>query len=184
MDPLALTDLRPLPDPGADPAVIKVFHGAATDLAAMKRDFGFAFAGLFDTMVAVEFLGMPGLGLSALLATLLGVPPGKSRQRRTGRTGPRARRKEGYAAEDVRHLIALRTCLLDALRTRGRQEWVAEECRALEATPAAGSGVPSGRSRFQIKGVGSLDPRGLAVLREALRGARCGPRSGGGRPSE
>lgn len=165
VDPLALADLRPLAPILADPAVVKVFHGAAYDLAAMKRDFGFAVAGIFDTMVAAQFLEMPELGLSALLATLLGVPPGKSRQKDDWASRPLSPAQEWYAAEDVRHLIALRAYLLDALRVRGRQEWVAEECRALEATPAA-ERVFHPDDCFQIKGVGSLDPQGLAVLRE------------------
>jgi len=165
VDPLSLTDLRPLAPILADPAVVKVFHGAAYDLAAMKRDFGFAVAGLFDTMVAAQFLEMPGLGLSALLAALLGVPPGKSRQKDDWASRPLSPAQEWYAAEDVRHLIALRTCLMEELRARGRQEWVAEECRALEETPAA-ERLFHPDDCFQIKGVGSLDPQGLAVLRE------------------
>jgi ribonuclease D len=165
LDPLALEDLRPLAPILADPAVVKVFHGAAYDLAAMKRDFGFAVAGLFDTMVAAQFLEMPELGLSALLATLLGVPPGKSRQKDDWAGRPLSPAQEWYAAEDVRHLIALRAHLLDALRARGRLGWVAEECRALEATPAA-ERVFHPDDCFQMKGVASLDPQGLAVLRE------------------
>ena len=165
LDPLALADLRPLAPILADPAVVKVFHGAAYDLAAMKRDFGFRVAGLFDTMVAAQFLEMPELGLSALLATLLGVPPGKSRQKDDWASRPLSPAQEWYAAEDVRHLIALRACLLDALRVRGRQEWVEEECRALEATPAA-ERVFHPDDCFQVKGVGKLDAQGLAVLRE------------------
>ena len=41
VDPLVLRDLAPLAPMLADPAVVKVLHGAAYDLASMKRDFAF-----------------------------------------------------------------------------------------------------------------------------------------------
>jgi ribonuclease D len=165
VDPLAVEDLSSLAPIMADPSVVKIFHGAAYDLAAMKRDFGFSFASLFDTMIAAQFLGMPELGLSALLATLLGIAPERSLQKDDWASRPLSPAQERYAAEDVRHLTRLRAHLLEALRIRGRQEWVAEECRALEATPAA-ERVFHPDDCFRIKGIGTLDPRGLAVLRE------------------
>lgn len=165
VDPLALADLGPVAPILADPTVVKIFHGAAYDLAAMKRDFGFRFAGLFDTMVAAQFVGMPELGLADLLAGLLGVEPGRSLQKDDWAHRPLSPAQERYAAEDVRHLIALRAHLSEALRIRGRQDWVAEECRALEAIPAAERTFHPDDC-FRLKGVGALDPRGLAVLRE------------------
>ncbi|RPI07361.1 MAG: hypothetical protein EHM71_10760, partial [Zetaproteobacteria bacterium] len=72
---------------------------------------------------------------------------------------------EHYAAEDVRHLVALRERLAGELRARRREGWVDEECRALEATPAADR-VFDPDDCFRIKGVRMLDRRGLGVLRE------------------
>jgi ribonuclease D len=165
LDPLALPDLAPLRPVLADPSVVKVLHGAAYDLASMKRDFGFEFAGLFDTMVAAQFLGMAEVGLGALLRTALGVETGESRQKDDWAARPLSPEQERYAAEDVRHLRALRVHLLTQLRALGRDGWVEEECRALEATPAAGRVFdPDGCLR--IKGAGTLDRRGLGVLRE------------------
>ncbi len=165
VDPLVLEGLGPLAPIMGDPGVVKVFHGAAYDLAAMKRDFGLGFAGLFDTMLAAQYLGMPEVGLSALLANLLGVAPGESRQKDDWASRPLTPAQERYAAEDVRHLIRLRKRLLEALRDRGREDWVTEECRALEQTPAA-ERVFHPDDCLSMKGVGTLDRRGLAVLRE------------------
>jgi len=165
VDPLALGDLSPLAPILAHPTVVKIFHGAAYDLAAMKRDFGFIISGLFDTMVAAQFLGMPELGLTDLLAKLLSITPGKSLQKDDWAARPLSPAQERYAAEDVRHLIALQAHLADALRRRERHEWVVEECHALEATPAA-ERVFHPDDCFRMKGIGTLDSRGLAVLRE------------------
>jgi len=180
VDPLAVRDLGPLTAVLADRTVVKVLHGAAYDLASMKRDFAFEVAGLFDTMVAAQFLGMPEVGLAALLRQVLGVASGESRQKDDWAARPLRPEQEHYAAEDVRHLIALRARLLAALAVRGRDGWVEEECRALEATPAADRIFrPDGC--FEIKGVRTLDRRGLAIL-QALFVAREAWAQARGRP--
>jgi ribonuclease D len=165
VDPLTLRDLSPLRSVFSDRTVIKVLHGAPYDLASMKRDFAFEFAGLFDTMLAAQFLGMPEVGLAAVLRRVLGVESGESRQKDDWAARPLRPEQELYAAEDVRHLIVLRDGLSDALAARGRKDWVEEECRALEATPAADRNF-NPDDCFAIKGARTLDRRGLAVLRE------------------
>ena len=165
VDPLAVRDLAALGPILADPAVVKVLHGAAYDVTSMKRDFAFEIAGLFDTMVAAQFLGMPEVGLTALLRRVLGIEAGESRQKDDWAARPLSPVQEHYAAEDVRHLAALRAQLLAALRACGREGWVEEECRALEATPAADR-IFDADDCFRIKGVRTLDRRGLGVLRE------------------
>ena len=170
LDPLSLPGLGPLCAPLADRRVVKVLHGAAYDLASMKRDFACEFAGLFDTMLAAQFLGMAEVGLTALLRQVLGVESGASRQKDDWAVRPLRPEQEQYAAADVRHLIPLRARLLEALQARGREGWVAEECRALEATPAAAR-IFNPDDCFEIKGARTLDRRSLAVL-QALFVAR------------
>lgn len=165
VDPLAARDLSALAPLFADPAVVKVFHGASYDLSSMKRDFDFAFAGIFDTMVAAQFLGLPELGLASLLERFFGIAPGRSRQKDDWARRPVTQEQEFYAAEDVRHLIPLRERLLQELRGQGREAWVEEECQALAATPAA-QRVFDPCDYVHVKGAKDLDGRGLAVLRE------------------
>jgi ribonuclease D len=167
VDPLALGRLDALGPALADPATVKVFHGAAYDLASLRRDFGFRVAGLFDTMVAAQFLGLRELGLSALAQELLGVVAVPSRQKDDWGVRPLTAEQERYAAEDVRSLIALRATLLERLQALGRADWAAEECQALEETPAAAR-VFDPDTAMSLKGARALDPRGLAVLRELL----------------
>ena len=80
VDPLALDDLTPLAPIFADPKIEKVFHAAEYDLICLKRDFGFEFANLFDTLVAARILGRKQVGLGAIL--------GSGVQRRAGQALP------------------------------------------------------------------------------------------------
>jgi ribonuclease D len=165
VDPLAIPDLSPLAPVCADAGVVKVFHGASYDLSGMKRDFGFRFAGLFDTMVAGQFLGLAEIGLASLLERCFRIAPGPSRQKDDWGQRPLSVEQEAYAARDVRHLILLRQLLLGELQALGREGWAQEECQALADLPAfQRSFEPEDYAR--LKGAKSLDGRGLAVLRE------------------
>jgi len=81
VDPLALDDLSPLAPVFSDPAIEKVFHAAEYDLICLKRDFGYTFNNLFDTMVAARILGRELYGLGAILEEEFGVQVDKRYQR-------------------------------------------------------------------------------------------------------
>jgi len=165
VDPLAVRDLSPIATLLADPGVVKVLHGASYDISSMKRDFGVEFAGVFDTMVAAQFLGRSELGLASLLERFFGIPPRPSRQKDDWAQRPLTQAQEAYAAEDVRHLIPLRERLLADLRACGRDAWVHEECGALAAIPPS-KRVFDPEDYLRVKGAKGLNGRGLAILRE------------------
>src|SRR5690606_12417759 len=72
IDPLSVSDLRPLAALFEDPGVEKVFHDADFDLRILNRDVGLTISGLFDTQIAAAFLGERSLGLGALVERFLG----------------------------------------------------------------------------------------------------------------
>ncbi len=181
VDPLALADLSPLAPLCADPGIVKVFHGAPYDLSSLKRDFGFRFTRIFDTMLAAQFLGLPELGLSALLQRYFAIPPARSRQKDDWTARPLSPEQEAYATEDVRHLLALRDHLARELTARGRQAWVEEECEALAELPPV-ERVFEPDDAFRLKGLGILDRRGLAALRELFVAREAWARSTGRPP--
>lgn len=173
IDPMVLRDLSPLGPVLADPAVVKILHGADYDVTTLRRDFGFAFAGLLDTMLASRFLGYMEVGLQAVLGAELGVHISKGGQKDDWSRRPLTPQQEAYALADVAHLVELGERLSRRLRERGRLAWVREECDAVAALPAAQRRYePDAYQR--IKGAGDLSPRGLAVLRDvhAWREAR------------
>src|SRR5262245_59410079 len=63
LDTLTFKDFQPLGELFADPAVELVFHAAEYDILSMKRDYGFVFENIFDTMVAARILGWKQVGL-------------------------------------------------------------------------------------------------------------------------
>jgi ribonuclease D len=167
VDPLAVKDLSALAPLLADPAVEKVIHSAENDIATLKRDFKFEFAGVFDTHVAARLCGRTEMGLDKLYERELGVKHLKTLQRCDWSRRPLSPAQEHYASEDVRHLIRLRDRLREELRSRGREAWAAEECEELRSTPAS---QPRESPDFlKTKGAGDLSPRELAVLRELFR---------------
>ena len=165
LDPLALRDLTPLRAVLADPAVTKVLHGADYDVTTLKRDFGFAFAGLFDTMIAARFLGLPAIGLQAVAQGELGVAISKDSQKDDWSVRPLSPRQEAYALADVQHLLVLHGRLEAKLREAGRLEWVLEESAAVADLPAARR-ERDPEAWQSVKGARKLKPRALAILRE------------------
>jgi ribonuclease D len=164
-DPLVLPTLSPLAPFFADPGVIKVLHAADNDLGYLKRLYGFTVENLFDTAIAARFLGVTSLSLDGLLRDFLGVDPGPSRQKDDWSKRPLSKAQETYALNDVLHLMPLRERLLEALRAKGRDLWVEEECAAVAAMPAP-ERVVDPDAYMRLKGAKDLDGRGLAVLRE------------------
>jgi ribonuclease D len=165
VDTLAVRDLSPLAPAMADPALVKVLHGADYDVTTLKRDFGFSFAALFDTMIAARLLGRPQIGLAAVAREELGVTLTKDNQKDDWSRRPLTPAQERYAIADVAHLGALRESLEEKLRAAGRLEWLREECDAVAALE------PAARRRdkdayLSVKGARRLPPRALAALRE------------------
>jgi ribonuclease D len=166
VDPLALPTLQPLAPFFADAGVVKVLHAADNDLAYLKRLYGFSVANIFDTAIAARFLGVTSLSLDGLLRDFIGVDPGPSRQKDDWSKRPLRPAQETYALNDVLHLIPLRARLLEALRAKGRELWVEEECAMIAVHTPAPDKIADPDAYMKLKGAKDLDGRGLAVLRE------------------
>ena len=166
VDPLALPTLQPLGPFFADAGVVKVLHAADNDLGYLKRLYGFSVANIFDTAIAARFLGVTSLSLDGLLRDFIGVDPGPSRQKDDWSKRPLSPAQETYALNDVLHLLPLRERLLEALRSKGRERWVEEECAAIAAHTPAPEKPADPEAYMKLKGAKDLDGRGLAVLRE------------------
>lgn len=162
LDPLAIDDLMPLGPIYADPSIEKVFHAAEYDLICLKRDFGFEFNNLFDTMLASRILGRPALGLGAILAEDFGVQADKRFQRANWAKRPLSPAMLQYARMDTHYLIALRDLLKPLLVKAGRMGLAEEDFRRM--TRVAAGTHENGASWWRISGAQDLSPRQAAVL--------------------
>lgn len=176
VDPLALggpAELAPLGPVMASPDVKVLFHAAEYDIFVLKRDCGFTFSNLFDTMVSAQLLGYPAVGLASLIEHHFGVRLPKDEQRSDWSRRPLSDKQLTYAASDVLYLIRLADKLERELRKAGRWEWVLEDCLALCQRKWPERDFDK-LGYLRIKGARRLDSKSLAVLRELfyLRDAR------------
>jgi ribonuclease D len=168
VDPLALggpEELAPLGPVMASPEVRKIFHAAEYDIFVLKRDCGFRFANLFDTMVSAQLLGYPAIGLAALVDRHFDVQVPKDEQRSDWSARPLRDSQLTYAASDVSHLIPLAERLERELEKAERLGWAQEEFESLTHREWPERGFDR-LGYLRIKGARKLDPRSLSVLRE------------------
>lgn len=165
VDPLRLPDIAPLGAVLADPTRLKILHAAENDILMLKRDFGFAFANIFDTMLAARILGWPQVGLAALLAQRFGLTLDKREQLTDWGRRPLTPAQLSYARLDSRYLLPLQDVLVAELQTRRRGREAQEAFEAL--TQVVYVEKPFDPDGFwRTKGARDLRPTEFAVLRE------------------
>ncbi|MBI3551813.1 MAG: HRDC domain-containing protein [Elusimicrobia bacterium] len=126
VDPIAVADLSCLGPLMKDPAIEKIFHAGEYDVLCLKRDYGFTFANLFDTMIASRLLGIKELGLAALIERHFGLKLSKKLQRADWGQRPMTHAQIRYAQLDTHFLIALADILKEQLNLKGRHEDASE----------------------------------------------------------
>lgn len=89
----------------ADPGVVKVMHGADSDIPWLQRDFGIYIVNLFDTGRASRALSFPSAGLAYLLSTFAGVTADKRHQLSDWRQRPLPDDMLAYARSDTHYLL-------------------------------------------------------------------------------
>jgi ribonuclease D len=165
VDPLALNGLDELGGIFANPAIEKVFHAAEYDIMCLRRDFGFRFDGLFDTMQAARILGWEKYGLASILEEQFGVEVDKRHQRANWGYRPLSPELIHYAQLDTHYLLPLRDRLYDDLAAGGHTEEAAE--LFAEACEVEWHQAPFDPEDFwKLKGADELSPSSHAVLRE------------------
>lgn len=160
IDPIACPDLRPVAAAIGDAEWI--LHAATQDLACLA-EVGLRPRQLFDTELAGRLLGLPRVGLAAVLEHYLGISLAKEHSAVDWSTRPLPEPWLRYAALDVEVLGELRNLMGADLWRQGKSDWAREEFEALlDWTPTVRpepwrrtSGINKVRTR-----------RGLGVVRE------------------
>jgi ribonuclease D len=165
LDPFCFSELNPLAPLFADPQRQKIFHAAEYDILCLKRDYGFEFAGIFDTMVAARTLGWKATGLAGIVESRFGVHLSKKHQRADWGRRPLTKAQVQYARLDTHFLISLRDLQMAELESLGRTEEAHDEfARLAKVESAASESDP--HAFWRVKGSRDLTPAEAAVLRE------------------
>jgi ribonuclease D len=167
VDPIKVRDLQPLADVFANPAQQKVFHAAEGDIIGLRRDYGFEFKNLFDTMIAARSLGWPQVGLAAILDRHFGVTMNKKYQRADWGRRPLTPEQLDYARLDTHYLLALRDLQRQALVDAGHWPEAQEDFeRVASLRPESEPSDPPEPAFWRVKGAQDLGPGQAAVLQE------------------
>lgn len=167
VDPLAELDMRKFLETLRGRRLI--IHGADYDLRLMRSTFEFEpRAGVFDTMLAAQLLGMERVGYAALVEEFFDVQLSKAGQKSNWAKRPLSEAQLRYATDDTRYLGPLAALLKEELETRGRSTWHEEWCRKVVAATTEPS-TRDANEAWRIRGTGTLSRKQLAFVRELWR---------------
>jgi len=164
VDPVALPELRPMWELLAAPGREVVTVAARQEIKFCAKGAGTAPACVLDLQIAAGLLGY-GYPLSHtnLCLRILNARVNGGESFTDWRKRPLRAVQLEYAADDVRHLLAMRSKLLARAEKLGRTEWVRGECERMVAS------VSQEEERWRVSGSARLNRRQLAVLREVWR---------------
>ncbi|KAI8097670.1 ribonuclease H-like domain-containing protein [Halteromyces radiatus] len=89
----------------ADPNIVKLLHGAKSDIIWLQRDFGVYIVNLFDTYDATHLLEFPHHSLAYLLKKYCNVDADKKYQLADWRIRPLPKEMIDYARSDTHYLL-------------------------------------------------------------------------------
>ncbi len=160
IDPVAQPDLSAVADAlrGSE----WVLHAASQDLPGLAEQQMTPDA-IFDTELAARLLGMPRVGLAAVVADTLGLGLAKEHSAVDWSTRPLHPDWLRYAALDVELLVEVRDVLADRLEEAGKTEWARQEFEAVRTAPPPAPRVDPWRRTSGVHAVRTT--RGLAVVR-------------------
>ncbi|HVA33073.1 MAG TPA: ribonuclease D [Candidatus Baltobacteraceae bacterium] len=166
VDPLAISDLRPLLDALCE--VVVVGHALSSDLKIFADRFDTVPARVYDTQVFAAFLGYGmQISLADLVHDLRHVRLAKSQTVSDWSTRPFSERQIEYLVDDVAHLLPMYDALRERLDAEGRFEWAREECAALGEIERYR--MDERRAYLRIPGAMRMNRRELGVLAEVVR---------------
>ncbi len=133
VDPLGDIDLAPFYKLLADTKIVKVLHAARQDIEIFHHQGGVIPDPLFDTQIAGMVCGFgEAASYETLARKLARAEIDKSSRFTDWSRRPLSNRQLEYALADVTHLCVIYEALEAQLKRTVREDWVAEEIRALQ----------------------------------------------------
>jgi ribonuclease D len=162
VDAMSIKELGPLISYLQDWRYQKIFHDTSFDLRILASEINCRPRNVFDTQLAVRFLGIKDLGLAALLEKYFGIKKKSKFQMADWTKRPLDKDMLEYAEKDTLYLLRLRDLLSKELKAKGMLAWVEDEMRHNEKKEYRLC-VPN---YDELAGVRRLTPKQLGVLKE------------------
>uniref|UniRef100_A0A8C5U955 Exosome complex component 10 n=1 Tax=Malurus cyaneus samueli TaxID=2593467 RepID=A0A8C5U955_9PASS len=105
-----------------DPAIVKVLHGADSDVEWLQRDFGLYLVNVFDTHQAARLLNLGRHSLDHLLKLYCSVDADKKYQLADWRIRPLPEEMIRYARDDTHYLLYIYDKVRESLWERGNEQ--------------------------------------------------------------
>ncbi|NXP10047.1 EXOSX protein, partial [Thinocorus orbignyianus] len=116
------SDMHILNETFTDPAIVKVLHGADSDVEWLQKDFGLYLVNMFDTHQAARLLNLGRHSLDHLLKLYCSVDADKQYQLADWRIRPLPEEMIRYAREDTHYLLYIYDKVREALWERGNEQ--------------------------------------------------------------
>lgn len=158
-NPATLAPLKPLLE---DPTRTLFLHGGEYDVGILKRDYGIAMVGVFDSQQAASLLGYEKTGYGSMVERLCGVTLAKGHAQYDWGLRPLDPIAIQYAIDDVVYLPQVCERLRDEARAADLDEELAIANKAVEDSGWSGGFDPA--SMWRIKGVRDMPVQSLGVL--------------------
>ncbi|XP_015264949.1 PREDICTED: exosome component 10 isoform X2 [Gekko japonicus] len=113
------SDLYILNETFTDPAIVKVLHGADSDVDWLQRDFGLYLVNMFDTHQAARLLNLGKHSLDHLLKVYCDVDANKQYQLADWRIRPLPEAMVQYARDDTHYLLYIYDRMKEDLWEKG-----------------------------------------------------------------
>lgn len=166
VDPIALSDLRPLAMALTHTTVVG--HALSADLKIFADRFDLVPPRIFDTQIAAAFVGYGmQISLSDLVRNVCGVRLAKSQTVSDWSARPLSPRQLEYLVDDVAYLLPLYDSLRQRLEEKGRYDWVYEECAELGDIERYR--IDERRAYLRIPGAMRMSRRELGILNELVK---------------
>lgn len=165
IDPFSVGPLDQFWELIADPRRTVVAHAAREEIRICQRSCARPPGNLFDLQIAAGLVGLGyPMGHGPLIQKILNVRVNKGETLTDWKIRPLTDRQVQYAYDDVRFLLPLWREISTRLERLGRGEWAREEFAAM--VPRSLGEEPGVERWRKLKGLGGLDRRKLAVVRE------------------
>lgn len=169
IDPLSAGPLDAFWQILLDPARTVVVHAGREEIRMARRLGGKAPTNWFDLQIAAGLVGLAyPMGHGALVYQLLGIQLSKAETLTEWRHRPLSPSQISYAFDDVRFLLPLWKQLDARLDQLQRRDWAQQEFARFVtlALPEGDNATVAPDKWRKLKGIGVLDRRRLAILRE------------------